>query len=43
MDLRDQLDEAIYLAAKYHKGQVDKQQVNYILHPISIMMMVDTL
>lgn len=43
MNLRDQLDEAIFLAAKYHKGQLDKQQVNYILHPISIMMMVDTL
>lgn len=42
MNLQEQLDEAICIAAKYHKGQKDKQDVNYILHPLSVMMRVNT-
>lgn len=32
------LEKAIILAAKWHKGQVDKQGKPYILHPLAVMM-----
>lgn len=42
LSLDEQLDLAIIIAAKTHRGQKDKQGVNYILHPISVMMAADT-
>lgn len=41
--LEEQLDLAIYIAARVHRGQKDKQGINYILHPIAVMMAADTL
>lgn len=43
LSLDEQLDLAILIAAKIHRGQKDKQGVNYILHPISVMMAASTL
>lgn len=43
LSLEEQLDLAILIAAKIHHGQKDKQGVNYILHPISVMMAASTL
>jgi (p)ppGpp synthase/HD superfamily hydrolase len=37
------LYKAIYLAVKYLEGQVNKQENNYILHPLSVMMKIDSL
>lgn len=36
--MRADLNDAIALAAKAHKGQTDKAGQNYILHPIRVMM-----
>lgn len=41
MELNEQLSKAIYLANKYHKGQVDKSGLPYILHPLHVMNNVD--
>lgn len=43
LPLEEQLDLAILIAAKVHRGQKDKQGVNYILHPLSVMMAADSL
>lgn len=43
LSLEEQLDLAILIAAKVHRGQKDKQGVNYILHPLSVMMAADSL
>lgn len=43
LSLDEQLDLAIIIAANIHRGQKDKQGVNYILHPISVMLSADTL
>lgn len=37
------LDRAIQIAASAHSGQVDKSGQPYILHPIRVMLSVDTL
>ena len=37
-DPKEALDVAIYIAAKYHKGQRDKGDEPYILHPLRVMM-----
>ena len=39
----EQLELAINLASEYHKGQVDKSGVPYILHPLTVMQYVDTM
>lgn len=39
----EQLDLAISIAAKIHRGQKDKQGINYILHPIAVMMAADSM
>ena len=36
------LEQAIELAVKHHKGQYDKGGKPYILHPLRLMMSVDT-
>ena len=36
------LDRAIQIAAKVHQGQKDKYGAPYILHPIRVMMRVDS-
>ena len=36
------LEQAIELAVKHHKGQYDKAGKPYILHPLRLMMSVDT-
>jgi (p)ppGpp synthase/HD superfamily hydrolase len=41
--LHDKLSEAIILATKVHKGQVDKSGEPYILHPLAVMSNVPTL
>ena len=35
--LNEQLEIAIELAIKYHKGQIDKGGNAYILHPLEVM------
>lgn len=40
--MSDQLSRAIAFAAVYHAGQKDKQQVEYILHPLRVMLEMDT-
>lgn len=42
MTLQEQLDRAILFSAVLHMNQVDKNGENYILHPLAVMMMVDT-
>jgi guanosine-3',5'-bis(diphosphate) 3'-pyrophosphohydrolase len=37
------LERAIEIAASAHAGQVDKAGQPYILHPIRVMLRVDTL
>ena len=39
--LNEQLEIAIELAIKYHKGQIDKGGNPYILHPLEVMNNVD--
>ena len=39
--LNEQLEIAIELAIKYHKGQIDKGGNAYILHPLEVMNNVD--
>ena len=39
--LNEQLEIAIELATKYHKGQIDKGGNAYILHPLEVMNNVD--
>lgn len=39
--LNEQLEIAIELAIKYHKGQIDKGGNAYILHPLGVMNDVD--
>ena len=39
--LNEQLEIAIELAIKYHKGQIDKGGNSYILHPLEVMNNVD--
>ena len=39
--LNEQLEIAIELAIKYHKGQMDKGGNPYILHPLEVMNNVD--
>ena len=39
--LNEQLEIAIELASKYHKGQIDKGGNAYILHPLEVMNNVD--
>lgn len=41
--LEEQLDNAIFIAAKWHYGQKDKQGVNYILHPLAVMMCAESI
>lgn len=36
------LNQAIQIAAKAHKGQMDKARQPYILHPLRVMMSLDT-
>ena len=36
------LNNAIALAVKAHKGQIDKAGANYILHPLRVMMRCET-
>jgi (p)ppGpp synthase/HD superfamily hydrolase len=36
------LDQAIQIAAKVHQGQKDKYGIPYILHPIRVMMRVNS-
>jgi len=36
------LERAIAIAARAHEGQVDKAGVPYILHPLRMMLSVDT-
>lgn len=38
LESKEALDVAIYIAAKYHRGQEDKGGEPYILHPIRVMM-----
>lgn len=37
------LEKAIALAAKKHAGQIDKAGQPYILHPLRLMLNVDTI
>lgn len=41
--MNDYLEIAICIAAEAHKGQVDKNGMPYILHPLAVMMKVGTL
>ncbi|MDF2503868.1 GTP pyrophosphokinase [Clostridium sp.] len=43
MNNNDLLNNAIILATQAHKGQVDKAGVNYILHPLRVMLKCKTL
>lgn len=43
LPLEEQLDHAIFIAAKWHYGQKDKQGVNYILHPLAVMMWAESI
>ena len=43
MDGRPTLEDALILAAESHRGQVDKAGQPYILHPIRVMLRVNTL
>lgn len=43
MDLNNVLTNAIILATKLHKGQLDKAGELYILHPLRVMMNVKTM
>lgn len=36
------LDQAIYYAARFHKGQVDKAGEPFILHPLRVMLSLET-
>lgn len=40
--MTDMLSKAIQLAAYWHKGQVDKGGAPYILHPIRVMMSMES-
>lgn len=40
---QDLLDKAILIAAMAHNGQKDKGGSNYILHPLRVMISLDTL
>lgn len=42
MEKYEQLNRAIVLATKAHEGQVDRQGLPYILHPIQVMLRMDT-
>lgn len=41
--MKDDLERAIELATHYHRGQVDKAGQPYILHPMRVMMQMDTI
>ena len=41
MDLKVALEKAIEIATIAHKGQIDKQGVDYIQHPLRVMAAVD--
>ena len=43
MKLADQLEIAIAIAVEAHKGQTDKADMPYILHPLRVMNSVNTL
>lgn len=43
MTLQEQLDKAILFAIALHMDQLDKNGENYILHPLAVMMAVDTI
>lgn len=43
MTLHEQLYKAILFSAVLHMGQVDKNGEIYILHPLAVMMTVDTI
>ena len=41
--MQEMLEQAIIFATDAHKGQVDKAQMPYILHPLRVMNLVDTI
>lgn len=41
--MQEMVEQAIIFATGAHKGQVDKAQMPYILHPLRVMNLVDTI